>query len=69
MTEKNIVIDKTKKYRKLNLDILRIIACFFVIINHTDNTMLLSLEPSARWFVSATMLYICKALLQFHYLL
>lgn len=60
MTEKNIVIDKTKKYRKLNLDILRIIACFFVIINHTDNTMLLSLEPSARWFVSATMLYICK---------
>lgn len=60
MAKENVVLVKATKKRKFNLDILRIIACFFVIINHTDNTMLSSLEPSARWFVSATMLYICK---------
>ena len=51
---------KAEAQRRLSLDVLRIIACFFVIVNHTDNAMLLSLEPSGSWFISATMLYICK---------
>lgn len=53
-------IEKVEKRRKLNLDVLRIVACFLVIVNHTDNKMLLSLTPSKSWFVSAFIFYICK---------
>ena len=55
-----VEIERVEKRRKLNLDVLRIVACFLVIVNHTDNKMLLSLTPSKSWFVSAFIFYICK---------
>ena len=44
----------------LYLDILRIIACFFVIVNHTNSYIFQHTEPSLTWFASITYFFICK---------
>lgn len=46
--------------RKLNLDILRIVACFLVIVNHTNSDVFLSMTPSLTWFASLTYFFLCK---------
>ena len=46
--------------RKLNWDILRIIACFLVIVNHTNSDVFLSMAPSLTWFASLTYFFLCK---------
>ncbi len=49
------------KSRKTFLDLLRIIACFFVIVNHTNSTIFLSTTPEGlTWFVSLTYFFISK---------
>lgn len=51
----------TIKSRKTFLDLLRIIACFFVIVNHTNSNIFLSTTPqSLTWFVSLTYFFISK---------
>ena len=51
----------TIQYRKTFLDLLRIIACFFVIVNHTNSNIFLSTTPqSLTWFVSLTYFFISK---------
>jgi len=42
------------------IQLLRIIACFFVIVNHTNSRIFLSLAPSATWFASLTYFFVSK---------
>lgn len=49
-----------EKQRYAFIDILRIIACFLVIVNHTNSQIFLNSTPSATWFVSLTYFFISK---------
>lgn len=52
---------ETTKSRKAFLDLLRIIACFFVIVNHTNSDIFLSTTPqNITWFVSLTYFFVSK---------
>ncbi len=52
---------KTINSREFFLDLLRIIACFFVIVNHTNSDIFLSTTPqNLTWFVSLTYFFISK---------
>ena len=52
---------ETIKTRKTFLDLLRIIACFFVIVNHTNSGIFLSTTPqNLVWFVSLTYFFVSK---------
>ena len=53
-------IEKNGTYY-MYLDILRIIACFLVIVNHTDSRVFLRTSPSETWFLGLTYFFICKA--------
>lgn len=46
--------------RKTHLDAMRILACFLVIVNHTNSRVFLSFAPSATWFISLTYFFISK---------
>lgn len=47
--------------RKYFLDFLRIIACFFVIVNHTSCAIFLGSTPeSKRWFISLAYFFVSK---------
>ncbi len=47
--------------RKYFLDFLRIIACFLVIVNHTNSSIFLSSNPeSTRWFISLSYFFVSK---------
>lgn len=46
--------------KKLNLEMLRIIACFFVIVNHTIDQVFLSKTPSITWFISLIYFFMSK---------
>lgn len=50
----------TQIKRKSNLDILKIIACFLVIVNHTNSRIFSSIAPSLTWFISITYFFLCK---------
>lgn len=50
----------TLKSRKTHLDFLKIIACFLVIVNHTNSVIFFSSEPSLEWFISLTYFYLSK---------
>ena len=51
-------IDQTqmvvKKPRYNFIDVLRVIACFLVIVNHTNSWIFLNLTPSPTWYASLT---------------
>ena len=50
-----------KKSRKCFLDLLRIIACFFVIVNHTNSVIFRNTTPkNLTWFVSLAYFFISK---------
>ncbi|WP_069988487.1 acyltransferase [Massilioclostridium coli] len=53
-------IEKNSTYY-MYLDVLRIIACFLVIVNHTDSRVFLRTSPSETWFLGLTYFFICKA--------
>lgn len=47
--------------RKYFLDFLRIIACFFVIVNHTNSSIFLGSTPEIkRWFISLAYFFVSK---------
>lgn len=48
------------KDRAVYLDIIRIIACFCVIVNHTGSGIFLARSPSLTWFASLTLFFISK---------
>lgn len=51
----------TTTTRKTFLDLLRIIACFLVIVNHTNSYIFLGTSPqSLTWFASLTYFFISK---------
>ena len=43
-----------------SFDILRIIACFLVIVNHTNSEVFLSMEPCLTWYLSVGYFYLSK---------
>lgn len=50
-----------KKTKTAYLELLRIIACFFVIVNHTNSGIFLSRTPDDKtWWVSVTYFFACK---------
>ncbi len=51
----------TKSSREYFLDLLRIVAAFLVIVNHTNSTIFLRSTPdSTRWFISLAYFYVSK---------
>ena len=43
------------------LDFLRVLACFLVIVNHTNNPIFLAIAPTGfTWYASITYHFICK---------
>lgn len=46
--------------KKINLELLRILACFLVIVNHTNSRIFLSIEISKTWFASLAYFFVCK---------
>lgn len=53
-------VNSVKKPRYAFIDILRILACFLVIVNHTIPMVFLEVGPSSTWFVSMAYFYISK---------
>ncbi len=52
---------KTVRSREYFLDFLRIIACFLVIVNHTNSEIFLSQQtPCPLWFLSITYFFVSK---------
>lgn len=50
-----------RKTKTAYLELLRIIACFFVIVNHTNSGIFLSRTPSDKiWWVSLAYFFACK---------
>lgn len=52
----------TMKQRGHNyaFDILRILACFLVIVNHTNSEVFLGMNPSLTWALSLAYFYFSK---------
>lgn len=55
----NISVDTVKK-RQCFVEALRILACFFVIVNHTNSGIFYKLAPSATWFASVFYFFAAK---------
>ena len=52
---------QTEKSRKCFLELLRVIACFLVVVNHTNSTIFLNTTPKGiTWFVSLTYFFVSK---------
>ena len=52
---------KIKNDRILFVDLLRILSCFFVIVNHSNSRIFQERAPSLTWFVSVTYMFFSKA--------
>lgn len=48
------------KEKTVFIELLRIIACFFVIVNHTNSMIFLETAPPALWFVSLFYFFVSK---------
>ncbi len=58
---KNIIeVIKMKENSKVYLDILRILACFLVIVNHTNSDIFLQMGPSLTWLFSISYFFVCR---------
>ena len=55
-----VSVQKPGKERVCYIDCLRIIACFFVIVNHTNSELFLEREPTLTWFCSLTYFFFSK---------
>lgn len=53
-------VQKLGKERVCYIDCLRIIACFFVIVNHTNSELFLEREPTLTWFCSLAYFFFSK---------
>ncbi len=49
-----------EKKHNYAFDILRIMACFLVIVNHTNSEVFLGMEPSLTWVLSVAYFYLSK---------
>ncbi len=53
--------DKIKNSgKKVHLEFLRILACFLVLVNHTNSSIFLNTEISNLWYISVTYFFISK---------
>lgn len=52
--ETNVNNSKAKQEKIVYIEILRIIACFLVIVNHTNSKIFLNSQIGDRWFASIT---------------
>lgn len=50
----------TKKEKTIFIETLRILACFLVIVNHTNSKIFLNNTPSALWFISLSYFFVSK---------
>lgn len=50
----------TEKKPIVWIELLRILACFLVIVNHTNSKIFLNAVPSLGWFVSLTYFFVSK---------
>ena len=57
---KDIEKDLTHRIKYNFIDVLRVIACFLVIVNHTNSEIFLGSKPSLTWYVSLTYFFVCK---------
>lgn len=48
------------KNHNYSFDILRILACFLVIVNHTNSSVFISMEPCLTWYISVAYFYLSK---------
>lgn len=48
------------KKHDLSFDIIRILACFLVIVNHTNSEVFLNMEPCLTWNLSVAYFYFSK---------
>ena len=48
------------KERQIHLDIVKILSCFLVIVNHTNSRIFRPIEPSITWFASLTYFFVSK---------
>lgn len=53
-------VQKVGKERVCYIDCLRIIACFFVIVNHTNSELFLERAPTLTWFCSLAYFFFSK---------
>lgn len=44
----------------LHIEFMRIVACFLVIVNHTEESLFLERGPSFTWFAGLVYFFICK---------
>lgn len=58
-------MSRTEDKRIVFIEMLRIFACFLVIVNHTNSTIFLQSAPSVTWFLSLTYFLYQKQLFQF----
>lgn len=56
----NIVNNQGNKTKYVFIEVLRIIACFLVIVNHTNSEIFLYSAPSLKWNLSLTYFFISK---------
>lgn len=49
-----------QKERIYHIELLRIIACFFVIVNHTNSNIFLNRSPDLTWVISVTYFFVSK---------
>ena len=54
--------------RNLALDLLRVLACFLVIVNHTTGDLLLTLAPSGTWYALVGFFFLSKPAVPLFYL-
>ncbi|HCW0182064.1 TPA: acyltransferase family protein, partial [Citrobacter freundii] len=46
--------------RVIYIDLLKILAVFLVIVNHTNSSVFVSLQPSITWFSSLVYFFVSK---------
>lgn len=56
----DVSVNSTQKPRYAFIDMLRVLACFLVIVNHTIPMVFLEFAPSSTWFASVVYFYISK---------
>lgn len=51
-------LTKLFKRRVIYLDVIRVVACFLVIVNHTNSEIFLDTAPNATWFASLAYFFV-----------
>ena len=53
-------MDRSGQSKEAWIELLRIVACFCVIINHTNSRIFLNIVPSLEWFISLAYFFVSK---------